>query len=44
MCIIKTDTQDIGERRRISAEDETFQAMSVAWSQALRDAFAEIEI
>lgn len=44
LCVIETDTQRIAEQRRIEPDDETFSAMSVAWSQALRDAFQEIEI
>ena len=44
LSVIETDTQRIVEQRRIDADDETFSAMSVAWSQALRDAFQEIEI
>ncbi|MBV0914092.1 peptidase [Anianabacter salinae] len=34
----------IEEQRRIDANDETFQEMSLAWSQALRDAFTKIAI
>ena len=44
LCVIGTDTQQITEQRRIEAEDEVFQTMSHAWSQALRDAFQGIEI
>ncbi len=44
MCVIESGTQRIAEKRRIDAEDETFQAMSSAWSAALRDAFRDIEI
>ena len=44
MVVIEKDALRISERRRIEANDESFQAMSQAWSQALRDAFAEIEV
>jgi len=44
LCVIGIDTQQITEQRRIEPEDEVFQAMSHAWSQALRDAFQGIEI
>lgn len=44
LCVIEADSQRIFEQRRIDAEDETFQAMSNAWSQSLRDAFRDIDI
>jgi putative proteasome-type protease len=44
MVVIEKDALKVSERRRIEANDESFQAMSQAWSQALRDAFAEIEV
>ncbi|TRD21529.1 peptidase [Palleronia caenipelagi] len=44
LCVIPSGEQRISERVRIDAEDETFQAMSVAWSNALRRGFQEIEI
>ena len=34
----------VTEKRRIEANDEQFQVMSLAWSRALRDAFINIEI
>ncbi|WFE74148.1 proteasome-type protease [Roseinatronobacter sp. S2] len=42
MAIIETDALRVSEYRRIEANDEEFAAMSAAWSQALRDAFAQI--
>ncbi|MDD7971191.1 peptidase [Roseinatronobacter alkalisoli] len=42
MAIIETDALRVSEHRRIEANDEDFAAMSAAWSQALRDAFARI--
>lgn len=44
LCVIEADTQMIAEQRRINADDETFQEMSVAWSKALKDAFGSIAI
>ena len=44
MCVIRTDALRIEQLRRIEADDDTFAAMSAAWSQALRDAFQGIEI
>ncbi|PZX16040.1 putative proteasome-type protease [Palleronia aestuarii] len=44
LAVIEAGTQRVSRQRRIEAEDEVFQAMSVAWSKALRDAFVEIEI
>ncbi|MGY6704646.1 peptidase [Roseinatronobacter sp.] len=42
MSVIKVDVLRVSEQRRIEANDEDFAAMSAAWSQALRDAFAQI--
>ncbi|MCC5958108.1 MAG: proteasome-type protease [Rhodobacteraceae bacterium] len=42
MAIIETNALRVSEYRRIEANDEEFAAMSAAWSQALRDAFAQI--
>ena len=42
MVVIERDALRVGEQRRIEANDEDFAAMSAAWSQALRDAFAQI--
>jgi putative proteasome-type protease len=44
MAVIAKDALRVTEKRRIEANDEQFQAMSLAWSRALRDAFTEIEI
>jgi putative proteasome-type protease len=44
LVVIEKDAFCISERRRIEANDETFQTMSRAWSRALRDAFAGIEL
>ncbi len=43
LVVIETDALRITEQRRIEANDEDFAAMSAAWSQALRDAFAQID-
>ena len=42
-AIIERDALEITRRRRIEADDEGFARMSAAWSEALRDAFAEID-
>ncbi|MGP9790471.1 peptidase [Roseinatronobacter sp. NSM] len=42
LAMIETDALRVSEQRRIEANDEDFAAMSAAWSQALRDAFAQI--
>ena len=44
LTVIETDALRVNTARRIDPDDETFQAMSVAWSQALRDAFAGIAL
>jgi putative proteasome-type protease len=44
MAVIEKDAFRVTERRRIEANDEHFQAMSLAWSRALRDAFTGIEL
>ena len=44
LVTIGMDALRVSERRRIEDGDEDFQAMSRAWSQALRDAFGAIEI
>ena len=43
MLIYRTDTLFIGEERRIGADDPYFRSLSVGWSEALRDAFSNIE-
>lgn len=42
MVVIERDALRLSAQRRIEANDEDFAAMSAAWSQALRDAFARI--
>jgi len=44
LAVIAKDACRVTYQRRIEAQDETFQAMSNAWSQALRDGFARIEM
>ena len=44
MCVIEKDALKVGATRRIEAGDEQFRAMSEAWSKALRDGFAQIDI
>ncbi|MDO6587120.1 peptidase [Salipiger sp. 1_MG-2023] len=42
-AIIEADSFKIGVRRRIEADDEGFARMSHAWSDALRNAFQQID-
>lgn len=44
MLVIEADGYRVAERRRIEADDPRFRQMSVAWSEALRDAFRKIEV
>lgn len=44
LLIIHRDACHSGEQRRIEAGDEGFRVMSEAWSQALRDGFAQIKL
>ncbi|MEF3047259.1 proteasome-type protease [Pseudotabrizicola sp. L79] len=44
LCIIRNNECHVGMTRRIEAGDESFRAMSEAWSQALRDGFAQITL
>lgn len=44
LCVIRKDDCKISETRRIEAGDESFRAMSDAWSRALRDGFTQITI
>lgn len=44
LTVIERDTFEVGEERRIGADDPGFAEMSRAWSQALRDAFSEIKV
>ncbi len=43
LLIYRTDTFEIGEERRIKADDPYFRTLSEGWSKALRNAFANIE-
>jgi putative proteasome-type protease len=42
-AVIEADAFRIGRTRRIEADDEGFARMSAAWSEALRNAFQEID-
>ncbi len=44
LAVIVRDDCKVTHRRRIEAGDKSFQAMSEAWSRALRDGFSRIEI
>lgn len=44
LCIIKRDACSVSSTRRIEAGDDSFRAMSEAWSQALRDGFTQIQV
>ena len=44
LAVIQKDACRVTYQRRIEAQDERFQEMSNAWSQALRDGFARIEM
>jgi putative proteasome-type protease len=44
LCVIRADECKVSERTRIEANDPTFQKMSRAWSEALRNAFHDIDI
>ena len=44
LAVIEKDALRVTETRRIEPNDEGFLAMSHAWSQALRDAFTDIEL
>ncbi|MDO9639782.1 MAG: peptidase [Pseudotabrizicola sp.] len=44
LCVVIRDELRIGTLRRIEAGDESFRAMSDAWSHALRDGFSQITI
>jgi putative proteasome-type protease len=44
LAVIARDDCKVTEKRRIEAGDKSFQAMSEAWSRALRDGFRQIEI
>ena len=44
LAVIERDALKVSQTRRIEAGDAQFRAMSEAWSKALRDGFAQIEI
>ncbi len=44
LLVIEADTCKTGTRRRIEAGDDSFRAMSEAWSKALRDGFTQITL
>ena len=44
LCVIEKDAFAVSFKRRNEAGDEAFRAMSEAWSSALREGFARIEI
>ncbi|SES15431.1 putative proteasome-type protease [Tranquillimonas rosea] len=44
LTVIERDRMAVSVSRRIEPDDETFHKMSLAWSEALRDAFGKIEI
>lgn len=44
LAVIRTDSLEVGEQRRIEADDPKFFAFSDAWSNALRDAFSRMRL
>lgn len=44
LCVMEKDTCRVSRKRRIEAGDESFRAMSEAWSKALRDGFTQITL
>lgn len=44
LCVIERDACRVSRTRRIEAGDESFRAMSDAWSRALRDGFTQITL
>lgn len=44
LCVIEKDACRVTRLRRIEAGDESFRAMSEAWSRALRDGFTQITL
>ncbi len=44
LAVIKRDECKVSERRRIESGDESFRAMSEAWSNALRDGFSQVKL
>jgi putative proteasome-type protease len=44
LAVIEKDAYRVTERRRIEANDPAFMTMSLAWSEALRTSFQQIEL
>lgn len=44
LCVVRRDELKVHSLRRIEAGDESFRAMSEAWSNALRDGYTRITI
>lgn len=44
LMVIRRDAVEVSQARRIEPMDESFMAMSTAWSAALRDAFTQIQL
>ncbi len=44
LCVIERDACRVTSKRRIEAGDESFRAMSEAWSRTLRDGFTQIKL
>ena len=44
LCVMAKDACKVTLRRRIEAGDDSFRAMSEAWSRALRDGFTQITL
>ena len=44
MVVIRKDGLRVAEELRIEDRDETFQAISAAWSTALKDSFTKIKL
>jgi putative proteasome-type protease len=44
LAVIRRDDCRVSESRRIEPGDATFAAMSLAWSQALRDGFSDVNL
>ncbi len=42
LCVIRADSYELSEYRRIEADDPDFHALSEAWSQAIRDGFVQM--
>ena len=43
LLIYRTDTLHVGEQYRITQDNEYFRKLSAAWSDGLREAFANME-